>query len=1336
MLFPPVLPGALARNTTSAQLDGAGFFAMGSMPATSGAITLEGWVFLRAHQDWQKVVEVSSNGSDGAYIAFNASGQPFFHIMSGTSIVGGTISGSPVPLNTWTHVAAIGGTGIPMALYVNGVLVASNNPGIVLPSVVRTTSWIGKSSNAGHPLLNGSVADVRIWSTARTSAQIQASMTVGSVSGTTIGLVAAYPFGATGANALADVSGNNRTLTQQDTVQFDVGGPSTPSSSALFDGSGSLRMPSLPAMGGSVTLEGWVRLRSFASWGRLVEVGNAGGNDIIILAPSSGTSGKPHLTIITGGAYIVQIDAANAIPLNVWTHVAGVIDQDRTCRLYVNGQLVGSGTATALPANVTRSANFISKGSTDSGLDGSMADVRIWNTARTAAQIQASMPVGSVSAATTGLVAAYPFGATGAAPLSDVSGNNRTLTPSGPVLFNASGPSSPVTSSVNNAMVATLNGSGWYAMPSLPSLGTSPFGTCTLESWVYLTAHQDWQKVVDLSSNGADGVYITFSQGRPVFHVMSGGAITGGVMPDTPVPLNAWTHLAAVIRADLSMALYVNGALVKTSSGFIAPVNRSTCFIGKSSDAAHPLFAGSIADVRVWSVARTQAEIQASMPVGSITGATTGLVAAYPFGATGSGVLADVSGNSRTLTQSGSPQYQKMGPGSVGTSGIQGTASLRSLAGTLNLTGQNPFTGGVTVDAGTISLTGEIANNAGNTITVNNAGIFSIDRSDAFGNHATDAVTPLVINPGGVIRLGSGFWGVMGPITLRGGTLRALTPSGSGWSFALRGQVTVDGGATTSVVEGPGMALGATTVSETTFEVADGSAVDDLVVRGGLLNGPAQSWPNAQASGLRKTGSGRMILLGANTYSGTTTISAGTLQVGDGGTSGTLGSGNVANNATLSFNRSDTLAVANAISGTGTLVQSGAGTVTLSGANTYSGPTTVGAGTLALSGSGSLGTSSTITVAAGARLDASARTTALALASSQTLANSGGNALLSGNILAQAGTLSVVSDGSTPGFTVSGGTLTVGAGALVRLNKTGGALAAGSYRVIAKGTGGSVAGAPPGVQVDGGGLASGMVATSEISGGELFVKVAALQMGSASNNDNVMAAALNGLGWFAMPSLPALGSAITLETWVNPRSAGYWPYILNIGEGSLGAYLAIVLNTDTRRPALFVSTASPASPENWTDSITSSTAIPLNQWSHVAATIGSDRSLRLYLNGQLVASGTASASLASAVRNSNVIGRSPAGSNPYVFDGSLADVRVWSVARSQAEIQAAMSVGTITGATTGLVAAYPFGATGNTVLADVSGNGRHLSETAPVRYEKTGTGSLTSSLSDLPVSYR
>jgi len=97
---------------------------------------------------------------------------------------------------------------------------------------------------------------------------------------------------------------------------------------------------------------------------------------------------------------------------------------------------------------------------------------------------------------------------------------------------------------------------------------------------------------------------------------------------------------------------------------------------------------------------------------------------------------------------------------------------------------------------------------------------------------------------------------------------------------------------------------------------------------------------------LRQVGTGTLVLTGANTYTGPTIIAASsTLQIGNGGTAGSIAS-NVTNNGTLAFNRSDSSAYAGQIAGAGKVNQIGTGTLTLNGVNTYKGRTTVSAGTL------------------------------------------------------------------------------------------------------------------------------------------------------------------------------------------------------------------------------------------------------------------------------------------------------------------------------------------------------------------------------------------------------
>jgi len=106
---------------------------------------------------------------------------------------------------------------------------------------------------------------------------------------------------------------------------------------------------------------------------------------------------------------------------------------------------------------------------------------------------------------------------------------------------------------------------------------------------------------------------------------------------------------------------------------------------------------------------------------------------------------------------------------------------------------------------------------------------------------------------------------------------------------------------------------------------------------------------------LTMSGSATSVIATNNNYSGTTTITAGTLQIGNSGTSGTLGSGNVTVGGTLVFDRSDAMSIANVISGAGSLVIAGGGSITLTSANSYQGTTTLQSGTLIVGNASCLG---------------------------------------------------------------------------------------------------------------------------------------------------------------------------------------------------------------------------------------------------------------------------------------------------------------------------------------------------------------------------------------------
>lgn len=317
---------------------------------------------------------------------------------------------------------------------------------------------------------------------------------------------------------------------------------------------------------------------------------------------------------------------------------------------------------------------------------------------------------------------------------------------------------------------------------------------------------------------------------------------------------------------------------------------------------------------------------------------------------------------------------------------ISGTGSLtKSGAGTLTLSGANTYTGGTTISAGTLTFNGSMSGN----ITNNSALIFSSSGAFSYGGD--------ISGTGSFTKFGAGTLTLTGANTHSGGTTISA------------GTLQIGNGGTSGSLSG---------------DIANNSALifnrSDALSYGGVISG---------AGSLTKSGAGTLTLTGANTYSGTTTISAGTLQIGDGGTSGSL-SGNIINNSALIFDRSDASSYGGAISGTGTLTKSGAGTLTLTGPNTYSGTTTISAGTLQIGNGGTSGSlSGDITNNSALIFDRSdAFSYGGTISGTGTLTKSGaGNLTLTGAntytgaTTISAGTLSV--NGSAGAITLNGGTL-------------------------------------------------------------------------------------------------------------------------------------------------------------------------------------------------------------------------------------------------------------------------------------------------------------------------
>ena len=133
--------------------------------------------------------------------------------------------------------------------------------------------------------------------------------------------------------------------------------------------------------------------------------------------------------------------------------------------------------------------------------------------------------------------------------------------------------------------------------------------------------------------------------------------------------------------------------------------------------------------------------------------------------------------------------------------------------------------------------------------------------------------------------------------------------------------------------------------------------------------------------GFVKQGSGTLVFTGNNTYAGVTTVSAGILQLGNGGTTGMV-AGNVviASGALLAFNRSDDVVFAGSIGGDGAVSYMGPGTVTLTGSSTYTGGTAISGGVVQAGSDSAFGTAGTTLTLAGGTVQATASFTSTSCA--------------------------------------------------------------------------------------------------------------------------------------------------------------------------------------------------------------------------------------------------------------------------------------------------------------------------------------------------------------------
>lgn len=296
---------------------------------------------------------------------------------------------------------------------------------------------------------------------------------------------------------------------------------------------------------------------------------------------------------------------------------------------------------------------------------------------------------------------------------------------------------------------------------------------------------------------------------------------------------------------------------------------------------------------------------------------------------------------------------------------VAGDGFTKTGAGVLTLSAPNTFTGDLVVAEGTLinTLRVDIDNPVaaglgdmtfgGRMVTINPGAKLSINASDAMGAYRYKTPVAFDVN-GGTLANGSGMFMSIGDVSLRNGahwsTANGANPAYQ--AFNLRGAVTVSG-TSGSFIDTTGTSLnalhlGGTTIPATTFDVKlTGDPVADLTVTAPLVD-------EVYVTGaLIKKGEGRLILAADNSFAGGMTISDGTVQIGNGGTTGTAGAGAVdlgSAGSKLVFDRAGRVLVPGEVRGIGSLAHLGSGVVMLAGGNTYTGSTTVSNGILSVSG--------------------------------------------------------------------------------------------------------------------------------------------------------------------------------------------------------------------------------------------------------------------------------------------------------------------------------------------------------------------------------------------------
>jgi len=372
----------------------------------------------------------------------------------------------------------------------------------------------------------------------------------------------------------------------------------------------------------------------------------ASGNNNIISSNSSPFWINGGILLAGQAGNFSAVSDVSGFTLNQWVHVAVTYDApSTTMKLYRNGTLVA--TNTSVPAYTNENVFIGSHQGSGSFFQGNIDEVRIWNTARTQAQLKATMYKGP-SVTDVNLIAYYKCNDGSGATLTDAKASFNGS------IQNAAGfIASPVQESAS-----AIGFDGADDVVSIPNNGSLNISAAiTLEAWVYPTKNSGIQNVISKSSMSSNNGYIfpRTNDGWTTFCVylnIGGWKVVTSSFPS----LNSWHHLAATYDGA-TIRIYLDGVEVNSMAQTGAISTNSNALALGNQPGFSEFFGGYADEFRIWNVARTQSEIQSNMNKQLDPTTQTGLVSYYKvnqgvIGGTNTGLVTLVdqaSSNNGTL---------------------------------------------------------------------------------------------------------------------------------------------------------------------------------------------------------------------------------------------------------------------------------------------------------------------------------------------------------------------------------------------------------------------------------------------------------------------------------------------------------------------------------------------------------------------------------------------------------------------------------------------------------------------------------------------------------------